>query len=193
MAQLVTWRMSTFRYLAQRGAVVYHGSRPRSVIAPVLSARLALTDSAKFSGSGESLTSSEDSSLGLVYLARNKREKGKQARLLQAVVHHKLRYSLWSWSVFWAATMKSLEWTYEKRPRKWSVESWAQWYCRCLFRCLHYELGKIVHPNSHIPDIGDSNTVFVDQVVSITQRILDGSLGNLVHVNIDELILALVR
>ena len=63
----------------------------------------------------------------------------------------------------------------------------------CLFRCLQRELGKMVHPDSHLPDIGESNTVLVDQVVSITQRILDGSLGSLVHVNIDELILALVR
>ena len=101
MPQLVTWRwMSMFRYLTQslKRSSSYHGSRPRSVIAPVSSARLDLADFENLAAQEKSL---------------------RHPRIHpQAVVHHKLKYSWWS---------------------------------------------------------------------------LDGSLGNLVHVNIDELILALVR
>ena len=51
----------------------------------------------------------------------------------------------------------------------------ARWFYLVSFKMPQRELGKMVHPDSHLPDIGESNTVLVDQVVSITQRILDGS------------------
>ena len=63
--QLVTWRMSMFRYptLSLKRSSSYHGCQPRSVIAPTFISSIGSSRLCKFSGSGESLTSENSSSV----------------------------------------------------------------------------------------------------------------------------------
>ena len=147
-----------------------HSSRPRSVIAP---SRSALAESSRFSSSGESLASSEEPS-------SNRGTSQTETFIVELIG-------------LLSCDNEEIGVNIREGTKEMISRELSSMVLPCLFRCLQRELGKIVHPDSHLPDIGESNTVLVDQVVSITQRILDGSLGSLVHVNIDELILALVR
>ncbi len=66
-----------------------------------------------------------------------------------------------------------------------------------LFHSLQEEMGKIYQADNIHLALTESNTVFVDQVESILQRIMEGktegAFENLGHVKVDQLLLQLVK
>lgn len=154
-----------------------HGSRPKSVITPVPSQRSGIQDSSWSSSSRESIASAEE-------IAGGRGTSQTESFITELI-------SLLS------CDNEATGMNVREGAKKMIYEDLSSMVYPSLFQCLQQELGKIVRPDSQFPDIGDTNTVFVDQVVSISQRVLDGrsegGLGRLVHVKLDELLLSLVR
>lgn len=149
----------------------YHGSRPRSVIA-VPSSRLP--EASRFSSSGDSIASADDS------------RGGSQTEIFITELISLL-----------SCDNEAIGINIRESTKELISRDLGPLVYPCLFQFLQQEMGKIVQPDMQLPDVCDTNTVFVDQVVSITQRILDGkndtSLRSLLHVKLDKLILAVFK
>lgn len=150
----------------------YHGSRPKSVAIP--QARLANQESVRFSSSGESLASVDDPLVA----------KSSQTEAFISDMILLLSCDNEAVGVNIRETVKEFV-SGELSPIIYPH----------LFHGLQEELDRVVD-TQHL-DITENNTVFVDQVVSIIQRIMDskteGGLDNLSHVKVDQILLALVR
>ena len=162
----------------------YHGNRPKSVSIHAPQARLANQESVRFSSSGESIASAEDplrSSSGSVppSSASSSQTEGFIADMI-----HLLSCDNEAVGVNIRETVKEFV-SGELSPVIYPY----------LFHALQEELERIVD-TLHL-DVTETNTVFVDQVVSIIQRIMDskteGGFDNLVHVKVDQVLLALLK
>ena len=150
----------------------YHGSRPKSVA--VSQARLANQESVRFSSSGESLASADDP------LAM------KSSSQTEAFISEII--------VLLSCDNEAVGLNIRETVKEFVSGDLSPIVYPYLFQGLQEELDRIMD-EEHL-DITDSNTVFVDQVVSIVQRIMDskeGGLENVGHVKIDQVLLALVR
>ena len=153
----------------------YHGNRPKSVVnAP----KLGTQESVRFSSSGESIASTEDGTNSPRCTSQTENFISEVITLLccdNDTVGVQIR-----------ETVKELV-SYELSPVVYSY----------LFQCLQEELAKIYQHDRQQHDSSELSTVFVDQVVSILQRIMEskteGALENLVHVKVDQTLLGLVR
>ena len=154
----------------------YHGSRPKSVAVPQV--RLGNQESIRFSSSGESLSSSDD-------LGGNTWSSSQTESFINEVI----------------ALLSCENETVGANIRETITElvsgELSPVVYPYLFHCVQEELGRIYQTNQHHLDVTESNTVFVDQVVSILQRIMEGktegAFENLGHVKVDQLLLLLVR
>ena len=153
----------------------YHGNRPKSVVNVP---RLANQESVRFSSSGESIASTEEG-------ANSPRCTSQTENFISEVIAL-LCCDNDTVGVQIRETVKELV-SYELSPMVYSY----------LFQCLQEELAKIYQRDRQQHDSSELNTVFVDQVVSILQRIMEskteGALENLVHVKVDQTLLGLVR
>lgn len=154
----------------------YHGSRPKSVAVPQV--RLGNQESIRFSSSGESLSSTDD-------LGGNTWSSSQTESFINEVIAL-LSCENETVGVNIRETITELV-SGELSPVVYPY----------LFHCVQEELGRIYQTNQHHLDVTESNTVFVDQVVSILQRIMEGktegAFENLGHVKVDQLLLLLVR
>ena len=152
----------------------YHGNRPKSVAVP--QARLANQESVRFSSSGESLSSDDPPTMKVTP------PQASQTESFISEVILLLRCDNEAVGVNIRETVKEFV-SGELSPIIYPY----------LFHGLQDELDRITEQQL---DVTDSNTVFVDQVVSIIQRIMDSkteSLESVGHVKVDEVLLCLVR
>ena len=151
----------------------YHGNRPKSV--SVSQTKLGTQESVRFSSSGESLASDDQN-----YTSRNQTESfiREICALLSCeneAVGIKVRQTV---TELVSSELSPVVYPY-------------------LFHCLQEETGKMYQVDNVHLALSESNTVFVDQVESILQRIMEdrteGAFENLGHVKVDQLLLVLVR
>ena len=151
----------------------YHGNRPKSV--SVSQTKLGTQDSVRFSSSGESLASDDQ-----CYNSRN------QTEMFIREIIALLSCENESVGIKVRQTVTELV-SGELSPAVYPY----------LFHCLQEEMGKIYQPDNIHLALTESNTVFVDQVESILQRIMEGktegAFENLGHVKVDQLLLQLVK
>lgn len=151
----------------------YHGNRPKSV--SVSQAKLSTQESVRFSSSGESLASDDAS-----YSSRNQTETFiKEIIALLSCENESVGIKV-------RQTVTELV-SGELSPQVYPY----------LFHCLQEEMGKIYQADNIHLALTESNTVFVDQVESILQRIMEGktegAFENLGQVKVDQLLLQLVK
>ena len=164
----------------------YHGNRPKSVAIHAPQVRLANQESTRFSSSGESIASVDDplrnsasSAPPTSYAASSSQTEGFISDMIHLLscdneaVGVKIRETV---KEFVSGELSPVIYPY-------------------LFHALQEELERIVD-TQHL-DVTETNTVFVDQVVSIIQRVMDskteGGFENLLHVKVDQVLLALVK
>ena len=151
----------------------YHGNRPKSV--SVSQSKLGNQESVRFSSSGESLSSDDQG-----YNSRNQTESFiKEVIALLSCENESVGINI-------RQTVTELV-SGELSPVVYPY----------LFHCLQEELGRVYQSDNVHLELTESNTVFVDQVESILQRIMEGktegAFENLGHVKVDQLLMLLVR
>ena len=151
----------------------YHGSRPKSV--NVSQSKLSTQESVRFSSSGESLASDDQGNNSRNQTESFIREIIALLSCENEVVGIKVRQTV---TELVSSELSPLVYPY-------------------LFHCLQEEMGKIYQSDNVHFALTECNTVFVDQVESILQRIMEGktegAFENLGHVKVDQLLLQLVK
>lgn len=155
----------------------YHGNRPKSIVAvpPQTTTRLANQESVRFSSSGESLASAEDP-----LSMKSSQTEGFIADMILLL----------------SCDNESVGVNVRETVKEFISGELSPIIYPYLFHALQEELDRIVDHAQRL-DVTDSNTVLVDQVVSIVQRIMDGKseggLENLSHVKMDQVLLGLLK
>lgn len=151
----------------------YHGNRPKSV--SVSQSKLSTQESVRFSSSGESLASDDQN-----FSSRSQTETFIKEIIALLSCENE------------AVGIKVRQTVTELVSSELSPAVYPY-----LFHCLQEEMGKIYQADSIHLALTESNTVFVDQVESILQRIMEGktegAFENLGQVKVDQLLLQLVK
>jgi neurofibromin 1 len=156
-----------------------HGNRPKSIVAPPPQARLANQESVRFSSSGESLASADDP-----LSMRNLPQTSQTESFIFEVI------------ALLSCDNESVGVNIRETVKEYVSGELSPIIYPYLFQGLQEELDRITTDEQL--DITEGNTLFVNQVTSIVQRIVDSKsdgpgLDNLGHVKVDQVLFTLVR